>query len=499
MKLHMFSKKGKQIIVLFLASFLLMAPYQSAPVTEINATDEEDTLSSKLTEILSDEKLDGALAGVSVRSAETGEVMYEYNEDLRLKPASNMKLLTAAAALDTLGSEHRFSTEVLADGEMKGGKLHGDLYLKGKGDPTLMKEDFEEMAQSLNEAGVREVKGDVIADDTWYDDVRLSEDISWNDETNYYAAQVSALTAAPNEDYDAGTVIVAAYPADEKGEKAEVQVTPKTDYIEIVNRTETVGADEEKDISIVREHGTNQIVVEGTIPVDGSRSRSWVAVSEPSGLALDLFHQALMDEGIKVKGEKQLNGETPDSAKLLVSKESMPLKELLIPFMKLSNNGHAEVLVKEMGKVTHGEGSWEEGLNVVEDYLSGIGVDADTMRLRDGSGMSHVNMVPANEISDLLYKVKNEEWFNEYLTSLPVAGDDDRFEGGTLRYRMDDTLAEGNVQAKTGSLTGVTSLSGYVTAENGEELIFSIILNNYLDSAQDIEDEIAITLANYDE
>ncbi|MCD5324503.1 MULTISPECIES: D-alanyl-D-alanine carboxypeptidase/D-alanyl-D-alanine endopeptidase [Pontibacillus] len=494
----MFSQKGKQLLVVFLASFLLVAPYQSATQNEIAASPEESSLSAQLTTILNDEKLEGALAGVSVRSADTGEEMYEYNGDLRLKPASNMKLLTAAAALDTLGEEYTFPTEVLGDGEVKGGKLHGDLYLKGKGDPTLMKEDFEELAKSLKQEGIREVKGDVIADDTWYDDVRLSEDISWNDETNYYAAQVSALTAAPNKDYDAGTVIVAAYPGEDEGDQADIQVTPETEYIQVVNQTETVAADQPKDISITREHGTNNVIIEGTIPVDGTRSRSWVAVSEPSGLALDLFHQALKEEGIKVKGEQKLDGKAPASAEQVTSIESMPLEELLIPFMKLSNNGHAEVLVKEMGKVVSDEGSWEKGLDVVENYLTDIGVDADTMRLRDGSGMSHVNMVPANEISELLYKVRSEEWFDEYLRSLPVAGNSERFVGGTLRYRMGDTVADENVQAKTGSLTGVTSLSGYVTAQNGERLIFSILLNNYLGSVQEIEDEIAITLAEYE-
>ncbi|ARI77838.1 D-alanyl-D-alanine carboxypeptidase/D-alanyl-D-alanine endopeptidase [Halobacillus mangrovi] len=492
----MFSFKSKQMAVLFFVAILMLAPYQSYEDTEVNA--ENDALGEEINEILADEKLDGALAGVSIRSAETGEVIYEHDADLRLKPASNMKLLTGAAALETLGPAYTFTTEVLAEGDIKGNKLHGDLYLKGKGDPTLMEKDFVTMAQSLKEAGIREVKGNLVADDTWYDDIRLSEDISWNDETNYTGAQISALTASPNEDYDAGTVIVAAYPSDTAGEPAEIEVTPENDYVEIVNEAKTVDSDQSKDISIERKHGTNQIVVEGAIPVDASRSRSWVAVSEPTGLALDLFSQSLKAEGIKVKGKEIVNGKTPKSAELIVSKESIPLEELFTPFMKISNNGHAEVLIKEMGKVVHDEGSWDKGMEVVEDFLNDSGVNADTMRLRDGSGMSHVNMVPANEISNLLYQVKEKEWFPTYLKSLPVAGNSERFIGGTLRYRMGDTAAEDNVRAKTGSLTGVTSLSGYVTSADGEELIFSVLLNNYLGSVQEIEDEIAVTLAEYE-
>ncbi|WP_173918176.1 D-alanyl-D-alanine carboxypeptidase/D-alanyl-D-alanine-endopeptidase [Halobacillus sp. Marseille-Q1614] len=495
----MLSIKSKQMIVLFFAVFLMFIPYPSYEEPQVSAFYENAALSDKLNVILTDEKLNGALAGVSVRSAETGELIYENDGDLRLKPASNMKLLTGAAALETLGTDYTFTTEVLADGERKGnGKmLQGDLYLKGKGDPTLMAEDLEAMAQSLKEKGIRQITGDLIADDTWYDDIRLSEDISWNDETNYTAAQISALTVSPNEDYDAGTVIVEAHPSNTKGEPAEIIVTPENDYVEIINKAETVAEDQEKDISIERTHGTNQIVIEGEIPVDGSRSRSWVAVDEPAGLALDLFHEALEEQGIKIKGEER-TGKTPKAAELLVSKDSMPVEDLFIPFMKLSNNGHAEVLVKEMGRVVHEEGSWDKGLQVVEEFLADNGVNADTLRLRDGSGMSHVNNVPANEFSKLLYEVQEKDWFPAYLKSLPVAGDSDRFVGGTLRNRFDGTAAEGNIQAKTGSITAVTSLSGYVTTKDGEELVFSIVLNNYLGSVRAIEDKIAVTLAEHE-
>ncbi|MEC3885751.1 D-alanyl-D-alanine carboxypeptidase/D-alanyl-D-alanine-endopeptidase [Halobacillus sp. HZG1] len=489
--------RWKQMAFLMMASFLILTPFQAYENVGVKA--ENDDLGNEIRTILMDEDLDGALAGVSIRSAETGEVIYDHDGDIRLKPASNMKLLTGAAAMEVLGPEYTFTTDILVNGEVKGKKLHGDLYIKGKGDPTLMEKDFVAMAQSLKEKGIREVKGDLVADDTWYDDIRLSEDIAWNDETNYTGAQISALTVSPNEDYDAGTVIVAAYPSDEIGEPAEIKVTPENDYVEIVNRATTVSSDQSKDISIERKHETNQIVIEGEIPVDGSRSRSWIAVSEPTGLALNLFHKALENEGIKVKGKKLVDGQTPETAEVVISKESIPLKELFIPFMKISNNGHAEVLLKEMGKRVHDEGSWDKGLEVVEDFLTGNGVDADTMRLRDGSGMSHVNMVPANEISNLLYQVKDKEWFPAYWNSLPVAGNGERFVGGTLRYRMNDTAAEDNVRAKTGSLTGVTSLSGYVTSADGEELIFSIVLNNYLGSVKDIEDEIAVTLAEYEQ
>jgi len=363
-----------------------------------------------------------------------------------------------------------------------------------------MKEDLDQFAAELKDMGIKNIKGDLIGDDTWYDDVRLSLDLNWSDEPYYTGAQVSALTLSPNEDYDAGTVIVEAHPGDNTGDEAEITVTPATDYVTIVNKTETVPAGENKDISIEREHGSNDIVVEGTIPEDGTRSRSWVSVWEPTGYAVDVFKKSLEEHGLKFIGNSGdvKTGETPENANVLASRKSMPLEELYIPFMKLSNNGHGEILTKEMGRVVHDEGSWDAGIDVIEDFITELGLDSDTILLRDGSGMSHKNMIPANELSKLLTAVKDKSWFTAFENSLPVAGASERFVGGTLRYRMTEEPAQGNVVAKTGSLTGVSALSGYVTSQDGEELVFSIMLNNYLGSSDtEIEDSIATTLAEH--
>ena len=166
--------------------------------------------------------------------------------------------------------------------------------------------------------------------------------------------------------------------------------------------------------------------------------------------------------------------------------------------MKLSNNGHAEVLVKEMGRVIGAKGSWEKGLAVMHSTLADMGIDSSNMLLRDGSGMSHKNLVTANEVSELLYTVQSKSWYPTFLNALPVAGNKDRFIGGTLRNRMIGTAAEGNVRAKTGALNGVTALSGFVTASDGEKLIFSIMINNYLsESTYEVLDAIAVALSNF--
>lgn len=475
----------------------------AAPAQETAGAEQSDgfaqqaaEIATRIDAILQDSRLVGALAGVSVRHADSGELLYSHLGDIRLHPASNMKILTSVAALELLGADYQFSTEVWTDGELENGILHGNIYLKGKGDPTLMKKDLDAFAEQLKAMGIEHVEGHLIGDDSWYDDIRLSRDLTWTDEAYYYGAQVSALSLSPNADYDAGTVIVEVRPAETEGRPAQVQLVPETDYMTIVNNTETVSRKGRNTLKIEREHGSNRIIVEGTIPMGHSTRQSWVTVWEPSGYAVDVFRKSLIDAGVTFAPvSEQLLGETPADATLLTSRASPPLESLLIPFMKLSNNGHGEILTKEMGKLLHGEGSWEQGLAAIAETIAQFGVDTDTIQLRDGSGMSHLTMIPADQLSLLLYAIQDRDWYPIFEDSLPLAGAPERLVGGTLRFRMMGTPAQFNVRAKTGSLTGVSTLSGYVTTRDGEKLIFSILLNNYLASVRSIEDAIASVLA----
>lgn len=486
MKTHM--KNTLIAILVFILAIIPCFDKSTAAGTE---------LGQQLSRILHNPLLNGGLAGVSVRNAATGEILFEQNGNTRLRPASNMKLLTAAAALDTLGENYKFHTEVLTDGKIKAKVLKGNIFLKGKGDPTLLKEDFDEMAAVLKNKGIKMIVGNVIGDDSWFDNERFSADLQWSDESEYYGAQVSALTAAPDEDFDAGTVMVDVAPGRKENQKADIMLTPATDYVKIINDVKTVEPEGKKDVKVHREHGTNKIIAEGAIPLQAKKAKYWVAVWEPTGYALDLFKKSLEKQGIKLVG-RTLPGKTPEKAIVFATHESMPLSQLLVPFMKLSNNGHAEALVKEMGKVLKGEGSWEKGLEVVETKLKSFGVNTETIQLRDGSGISHTDLVPANQISKMLYTIQAKDWFPVYLNSLPVSGASEKLAGGTLRHRMNNTPAAGKVKAKTGTISTVSSLSGYVTGKSGEGYIFSILLNNVLDegAVKKIEDEIALVLAS---
>lgn len=444
-----------------------------------------------------DQMLKGAIAGISVRSASTGDILYSYNGETSLTPASSFKLFTAIASLTTLGPDYRFRTEIRTNGNVKkNGVLKGNLYIKGGGDPSLTVKDIESITKKLKEKGIRKIVGDLVADDTHYDKVRYSMDIPWSDETAYYGAQISALTVSPDEDYDAGTIIVQVKPS-QKGRKPEVTLYPITDYVLVHNKAKTTEAGSKEKINITRGHGNNEVLIEGSIPEEGTLVKERISVWDPTRYTLALFKKELANQGIDVKGNF-ITDKTPLNSKKLLLQESEPLSEILFPFLKLSNNTIAETLVKEMGQLTKNQGTWEAGLETEKNALAQIGIEIDNTVFRDGSGISHVNTTQPNTLTLLLYRSQNKEWFPLMSKSLPVAGDKDKLIGGTLRKRMINSPLQQKVQAKTGTLTNVSSLTGYLQTNNGEKVIFSIILNHLQDEEEGkvIEEKILSILLN---
>jgi D-alanyl-D-alanine carboxypeptidase/D-alanyl-D-alanine-endopeptidase (penicillin-binding protein 4) len=240
-------------------------------------------------------------------------------------------------------------------------------------------------------------------------------------------------------------------------------------------------------------------VLEGSLPLGGRPLQVLRTVGEPTGYAADVFRAALAQQGIKLRGSTS-TGPTPPNPVELASLQSMPLAELDVPFLKLSNNTIAEILVKSMGRQVYGDGSWPAGLQAVRDYLVRAGLNTDTLQLEDGSGLSELNLLTPEQVTRLLVYVQQEPWFDDWYAALPVAGTPGALVGGTLEARMVDTPAAGNAHAKTGSLVTASALSGYVDDAAGDRLVFSAIENHYLGSApKDIEDALVEALASYSE
>jgi serine-type D-Ala-D-Ala carboxypeptidase/endopeptidase (penicillin-binding protein 4) len=462
-----------------------------SPVASPAGAQDRSDLGADLDALLANPALTGADVGLVVKTLD-GDTVYQRSSDRRQQPASNAKIATSAAALEVLGPDHRFATTVASPARRHGHTLDGDLYLKGTGDPTMLAADYDALAKQVADSGVTGVRGRLVADDTWFDSTRLGLGWAWDDEPYYYNAQISALTAAPDTDFDAGSIIVRVEPGAHG--KAKVTTDPPTDYVTIRSTATTGGAGSDDTISVDRQHGSNVFTVTGSIPADGTADSEFMAVWEPTGYAAALFRAALRAHGVRVSGPTT-RGATPAGATEFAARESMPLSQLLTPFLKLSNNMHAEILTKTMGRATAGEGTWDAGEAAIAAVLPTLGVTG-RLSLVDGSGLSRMDQIAPDQLAALLRGAATRPWFDTWFAALPVAGVADRMVGGTLRNRMRGTPAEGHVHAKTGSLTGVSGLSGYVDTAGGERLVFSMVTNNSIGiDPKTVEDAVAIRLA----
>lgn len=491
-------RRNNHIVIVLSLLFTIFLPAITVSAPHVKANAQGSFLNQQLDTFIRNEPLfSGAIVGVSIRSQQSGELIYDHFGSMRLRPASNLKLLTAASALEVLGENHSFSTKLYVDGAIEKGELKGDLILQGGGDPTLQLEDLQAFVQSVKDKGIKTISGQIIGDDTRYDDVRYSIDMPWSDEEAYYGAEISALTISPDQDYDAGTVALEIKPAKKVGERTSFTMKPENTYIQVVNKAVTGAEDSKEDLTFTRNHATNTITISGYIPKGAQNEHEWVAVSNASLFVVHLFEEELKKAGIKVDKGYRL-GVTPSHASIISEHKSISLSELLLPFMKLSNNGHGELLMKEMGKVVKGSGSFEAGLAVMNEKLTPLGVEFANQVIRDGSGISHVNLVRPNDLTKLLFSIQSKSWFPSYYRALPVAGAKEKLMGGTLRYRMKEAPLLGNVVAKTGTLTTVSSISGYVKTRSKGTLIFSILINNVLDEekSKKVEDRMVAILAN---
>lgn len=444
------------------------------------------------------ERIDAALAklgphptaAVRVVSLTRGEVLYERNPDLSLNPASNMKLFTLAAVLARLGPDYRFTTRALGVGPVQDGTLKGNLVLQGGGDPVLETPDLEKLADSVKQAGVRRVAGMLVADDYRFDAERLG--IGWNsdDEPFYYSAQISALSVNRN------VLTLDITPGKKPGAPAEVTVKPLPHYVRVTARPTTGPAASTTRLSISRSRARNEVQVTGTIAADASPvTGREVTMEDPHLFTASLFKKLLRERGIEVTGGV-VRAPAPEGATEIAKHVSRPLSEIGPLLNKPSDNLIAEMLLKEIGYAVRKKGDAVNGSEVVEAWLKETGIARSGVVINDGSGLSRMDLVTARAVSELLAHADRQPWGPAFMESLPVAGVD-----GTLRSRFKSTAAEKNLKAKTGSLSHVTALGGYVTSAGGERFLFSVLINNYIgplsgaNGAKRIEDEIGVALA----
>ncbi len=445
-----------------------------------------DSLEQRLDHILASPTLSGGISGAIVSRISDGKVLYEHGADLRLTPASNRKLFTSAVALEMLGSNYVFHTRVLTiekpDPE---GTLHGNLYLKGVGDSLLSPADLDAMADQVTKAGVKHITGNVIGDGTIFTDGPYGNGWSWDYLSDYYAMQIAGLEVSE------GVLAVHVTPGTSVDTQAQVTVDQPTKYLPIVNTTRTVAKGAPNTCNISRPWDKNFLIVSGDLPI-GDKADGLIAVMDPSHYAATVFAETLTRHGITID-DSPITGVTPSSAVVVLAEHSsVPMAQYIAKMNKPSNNLLAESLIRVVGVVKGKGGDYASGHAVEMPFFQSLGVDTSNLQLADGSGMARRNFVTPRAIAQLLRGMHGRSDWKTYYDSLPIAGVD-----GSLRNRMKSTKAAGNIHAKDGTLGEVSSLSGYVTGRDGSLYAFSLILNNFPDSAdpEATEDQFAQTLA----
>ncbi|SEQ97804.1 D-alanyl-D-alanine carboxypeptidase/D-alanyl-D-alanine endopeptidase [Microlunatus flavus] len=465
----------------------------AGPAADGTSARSDARLAAKLSGILDDAR-SRTESDVSVLDADTGQVLYARRASSAGMPASNAKILTAVAALHELGPGYRFSTDVVRRGKVRDGVLHGNLYLVGHGDPTTRQSDYAGLAEDVRAAGITAVTGKVVADGSFFDDKRYNPGWSTSYASASYAAQTAALTVAPDADLDSGTVLVKVK-GGSRGKRPTLSTTPGAakKYLELVNQASTTGS---TSVSLGRGLGGNTVTVRGHVRA-GTTWSGLVTVDKPELYAAAVFRRELSRQDVEVEGGTKL-GTTPATKRTRVARDrSVPLAELLVPFLKLSNNLHAEALTKTMGTLDGRPGSWPGGLARTTAYVRGLGVPTKGLSLTDGSGVARRDRVSPLTLTSVLVTVREEPWWPAFDAGLPVAGVNSHWVGGTLRHRMNGTRAADNAHAKTGSLTGVTALSGYVTGRDGRHYAFSMVSNYAGATPRPVENELVVALAGW--
>jgi len=443
--------------------------------------DHVDRLRAEFDEILADPAFANAHWGVMVQSVETGEVLYRRNARKLFMPASNVKLVTGSVALTRLGPDFRFRTNVAACGTIDeaAGTLNGDLLIVGGGDPAISGRfsegdpvgTFRAWADTLKGRGITRINGNVVGDDDLFDDTHVGPGWAWDNLGLSYSAEIGALLL--NE----GTIRLRVAPGESAGERAHVVLEPQTEYLDLDNMAYTTADSTGVGVWAARRPLSTEAELGGRIWLGTNSVTRTIPPHDPTMYFVTVLLETLEAEGIDVSGEPvdrdDYDGSCAARNDLFVH-ESPPLEEILVPFLKDSQNQIGEMLLRYFGAAATDTGSVFTGRRVAKSVLTRWGIPDDSYVYFDGSGLSRYNYLAPEAIVRLLRAMAVSADFDAFYNALSIAGVD-----GTLRGRFVGTAGEGNVRAKTGSVSNARTLSGYVTSADEELFVFSILTNNF--------------------
>ncbi len=488
--------------------FVTLILFGSVASAQQTTTPEE--LGGRIDAVLDVLAFDEAFWGVLAIDTETGRTIYSRNADKRFMPASNLKLVTTAAALHGLGADFRYETSLYIDGTVQAGMLEGNLVIRGSGDPTLGSTRFgnddplsvfRRWAEALRGRGITTISGDVIGDDDVFDDVPYGLGWAWDDFVWDYGAEVSGLT------FREGTISMSVR-GTASGNRAAISWQPlETDYIRVDNQSRTLASGSRTENGYSRELSSNRFTITTEVAT-GRTDAETLAIHNPTKYAAHMLRLVLLREGIGVEG-RAVDVDNVSSRPSYVEMErvasatSPPLSEIVELTNEKSINLFAEHLLRTLGVhryqgIEAERGSVEAGVLAMQSMLTEAGVDETDLQMLDGSGLSFMNRVTPRALVNLLRYMNarsDPAVRSAFYNSLPVGGGT-----GTLSGRYGSGDARGNVRAKTGYINGVRTLSGYVTAASGNRIAFAILCNHYAtrtSRVNEAQDDVVELLADF--
>ncbi len=483
----------------------LKQPQDSVKHRKVKTSEFIKVLRNDIDGLIANNDFSNAFVGISVKSMENDEYLYNFNHLLNFIPASTNKLITTSAALVYLGPEFKFTTSLYLDGKLgENGEFEGNLIVRGLGDPTLSAYFYynpfsfiENWVTKLDSIGIKSIRGNIIADDRYFDNVYYPSGWALDDLAYTYSPQIDALTINDNK------VDIYLTPGVKEGERAKYRVEPYNNYVRVINGVKTVSPNNSSEFYASRELKTNIVELTGSLAYDSTKteeSKISVTIDNPSIFFLSFLKQTLDKSNIRFRGAlvniNDLNDKFSYSNKIpFCTQTSPPLKEIVSVVNRRSHNLIAEMLLKTIAKETTGEGSFSKGIEKIRTYFARMGIPPDFMNYVDGSGLSRLNFIsPSHQVS-LLSNIYFSEYKEIILNSLAVPGKE-----GTLKNRLTSSRAEKNVFAKTGSMNGVSNICGYIRTRDNEYLAFSIMMNNFSVPervAQNLQDLIIMRLASF--
>jgi serine-type D-Ala-D-Ala carboxypeptidase/endopeptidase (penicillin-binding protein 4) len=405
----------------------------------------------------------------------------EFNSGKSLIPASVMKLITSAAALELLGPQYTFKTIIGYTGSIKkrSGKLTGNIVIQGGGDPALGSKYFPEYYQDflnkwvmeIKKLGIKKITGKVITDDSYFDFLPVPAKWLWEDVGNYYGAGAYGLSVFDN------TCEIHLKTSSDSSRLVITEIVPTDCRYEFSNWLVAAGTSDEGYV-FAAPYSTNGWLA-GTIPVNMEDFVLKASIADPPLLIAKMLNKNLETSGISISGDPATirleHNNLSENVVPITETISPPLTDIIEVLNHESVNLFAEHLIKELGKKFKDTASTATGVEVIRDFLYDAGIEKDGMFIEDGSGLSPLNAINSGGLVNLLFYMKRRgKYFPEYLSSLPEAGKE-----GTLKNNFRDPVFDSRLKAKSGSMTRVRSYAGYITTVSGKNMVFSIIINNY--------------------